>query len=460
MKKLIYKSLLFVFIFNIFSVAVYSLENNVKKPNIILISIDSLRPDHLKCYGYFRNTSPNIDGLANDGVMFTDSVSTTTWTLPAHISMLTSLYPEAHQVIHDGVRLSEKATVCSEILQTAGYVNAGFVSGPYLHSRFGYNQGFDIYDDYTINFSSNEEAHRGITSPRIHKRISSWLEQNYKQPFFLFLHYWDVHYDYIPPAPFDTMFDKYYKGDISSRNFEHNWRINPSMPKRDLEHIIALYDGEIAFTDSYIGKLLRMLKELGIYDNTMIIFTADHGDEFFEHGEKGHRKNLFDTTLKVPLIIKFPNNRWAGHQVEHQAGIVDIVPTFLDYLDINPKVILQGKSLLPLITEEKQEDKSYYFADLHGNPKCVRTGQYKYIIFWERRSFFWNRKHPSLFDLSNDAEEQNNIAESNSEVKDRLHEVLMDSVDSSRIIAGNIGKSQAQYSEDFVKKLKDLGYIK
>lgn len=427
-------------------------------PNIILISVDSLRPDHLGCYGYFRDTSPNIDCLADDSVLFTNSVSTTTWTLPAHISMLTSLYPEAHQVLNDRFRLSEKAVVCAEVLKNAGYRTAGFVSGPYLHSRFGYNQGFDLYDDYTIKFSSNEDSHSGITSPRLHRRVSSWIERNHAQPFFLFVHYWDVHYDYTPPQPFDTKFDEDYRGNITAINFERNQRINPHMPKRDLEHVLALYDGEIAFTDSYIGKLLDQLKRLVIYDKTMIIFTADHGDEFFEHGVKGHRKNLFDTTLEVPLCIKFPNNKWAGVQISRQVGIVDIVPTFLDYLDIEPANLLQGRSLLPLIEGENPKSKIFYFADLHGNQKCVRTDRYKYIIFW-KRVLFWNKKSLSLFDLKKDEAEQNNLVSLDQENKKRLHRILIRSIDNSRVIAEDLGKSKAEYSEEFIKQLKDLGYM-
>jgi arylsulfatase A-like enzyme len=412
-------------------------------PNVILISIDSLRADHLGCYGYPKPTSPNIDALANESVMFTNAISTTTWTLPAHISMLTSLYPEVHQVINDGNKLSDKAVVplnkggqgvvCAETMKEAGYLTAGFVSGPYLSSKFGYNQGFDLYDDYTINYSSNEESHRGITSPKIHQQVTKWLEQNYCSPLFLFIHYWDVHYDYTPPPPFDTMFDPDYTGTITGQDYEGNELINPQMPERDLEHIIALYDGEIAFTDSYIGKLMTYLKELDIYENTMVILTSDHGDEFFEHVCKGHRNNLFDETLKVPLIIKFPSgkeNPFASlspsrTRINQQVSIIDIVPTFLDYLSItprnselgirnaelipplnsddvrqtrNPKSEIrnlnfsggggdfEGQSLLPLVADNMQAGtdvptnfKPYKFADLHGFMKCVRTNQFKYI---------------------------------------------------------------------------------
>ncbi|MBM3234694.1 sulfatase [Candidatus Poribacteria bacterium] len=481
-------------------------------PNVILISIDSLRADHLGCYGYPKPTSPNIDALANESVVFTNAISTTTWTLPAHISMLTSLYPEVHQVINDGNKLSDKAVVCAEIMKEAGYLTAGFVSGPYLSSKFGYNQGFDLYDDYTINYSSNEESHRGITSPKIHQQVTKWLEQNYRSPFFLFIHYWDVHYDYVPPPPFDTMFDPDYTGIITGQDYERNELINPQMPERDLEHIIALYDGEIAFTDSYIGKLMTYLKKLDIYENTMVILTSDHGDEFFEHGCKGHRNNLFDETLKVPLIIKFPSEKknpifasLSPHEVSterseqapikpvvlsEQVSIVDIGPTFIDYLSITPNSNLDGQSLLPLVagniqtgTEVPTNFKPYKFADLHGFMKCVRTNQFKYIhiaqaedvrkketrIFSLHRLFDKIRESQDmkaeeiektlLFNLQDDPIECHNLAMSNPEIKIEMHQILMNWLNKSKILAENIGKSDFEYDENLKKKLRDLGYI-
>jgi len=421
--------------------------------NIILISIDSLRSDHLGCYGYEKKTTPNIDKLADDSVLFANAISTTTWTLPAHMSMLTALSPEVHQVIKDKVRLSKNATVCAEILKEAGYLTAGFVSAPYLHSEFGFNQGFDLYDDYTIYYSSNRESHRGITAPKTHKRVKKWLEKNHRHSFFLFIHYWDVHYDYNPPPPYDTMFDPDYKGKITAEDFERNHRINPSMSKRDLEHIIALYDGEIAFTDSYIGRLLEYLQQLGIYDKTLIILTADHGDEFFEHGRKGHRKNLFDETLKVPLMIKFPSSGWKGKHIGKQVQIIDIVPTFLSYLSFNWNCKFQGESLMPLIIGETDESKPHHFADLHGKLKCVRTNQAKYIINMERK------KKAQLFNLQKDKAEEHDIAMSKPTLRKRMRKTLMDWLKIAKILAKNLGKSEFEYEEGLKKQLKDLGYI-
>lgn len=266
------------------------------------------------------------------------------------------------------------------------------------------------------------------------------------------------------------------------------------MPKRDLEHIIALYDGEIAFTDSYIGRLMEYLKHLGIYENMMVILTSDHGDEFFEHGCKGHRNNLFDETLKVPLIIKFPSGSASSSllrkRINQQVSIVDIVPTFLDYLNITPYNILNGRSLLPVIagdidagTEAHSPFESHRFADLHGFMKCVRTNQFKYIHIAhhpkvrkrETRRFSLHRlfdkirdihdmkveerEKTLLFDLQQDATEHHNLAMSDPKLKIEMHHILMNWLSEAKILAGNIGKSDFEYDEDLTEKLRDLGYI-
>ncbi|MBI4228743.1 MAG: sulfatase-like hydrolase/transferase, partial [Deltaproteobacteria bacterium] len=227
-----------------------------KNINVILISIDTLRADHLSCYGYGRTTSPNIDRLANEGIAFSNAFSVASWTLPAHISMLTSMYSEAHGVITDENSLDENRVTLAEILKDRGYATAAFVSGVYLHSRYGFDQGFDVYDESIIDNAERggEDLVQEVTSPSLNDSIQSWLKINNQKKFFLFLHYFDVHFDYIPPPPYDTMFGLDYKGKIDGRNFYNNPEINSEMDPRDLKHVIALYDGEIAFTDKYIGE--------------------------------------------------------------------------------------------------------------------------------------------------------------------------------------------------------------
>jgi arylsulfatase A-like enzyme len=317
-----------------------------EKPNFILISIDSLRADHVGAYGYSRATTPHIDALAEESIVFENAVSTTSWTLPAHISMLTSRFSEAHGVTAAGDSLADSAITLPEILQENGYATAAVVSGPFLNRRFGFSQGFDIYDDETVSFAEINDSHQGITSPLTHERALEILNHVAGEPFFLFLHYWDVHYDYAPPPPFDEMFDPDYSGSVSGNGFIRNDEIHRGMDPRDLEHVVALYDGEIAFTDSYLGELFAELKRLELWDNTLIVLTSDHGDEFFEHGNKGHRNTLYGELLDVPLIVKLPQQRRSGERLGNLAGIVDIAPTMLEVAGLPPLAGANGESLL------------------------------------------------------------------------------------------------------------------
>ncbi|MBI2838709.1 MAG: sulfatase [Acidobacteria bacterium] len=347
-------------------------------PSVLLISVDTLRPDHLSAYGYNRRTSPNIDRLASDGILFLNAISTTSWTLPAHVSMLTSLYPDVHGVIRGRERLSENAILCSEYLKEAGYRTYGVVSGPFLNNRYGYNQGFDVYDDMTVSFQSKKQASRGSTSPYVHRRAVEILDGHANTgPFFLFLHYWDPHYDYAPPSPYDDMYDPEYSGDFEGEDLARNERLRPDMNRRDLDHLIALYDGEIAYTDEHIGKILTRLREQGLYDRMLIILTSDHGEEFFEHGNFGHRKSLFGETLRVPLIVKLPRGQLAGRRVSSTAGIIDILPTILDVAHLTPRGGIHGRSLLGVPAEPREETS--YYADLFGSMKCAQSGPWKLI---------------------------------------------------------------------------------
>ncbi len=438
--------------------------NNRKDVNVILISIDSLRADHLSCYGYHQKTSPNIDRLAKEGILFSNAFSNTSWTLPAHISMLTSMYSESHGVITDDNKLDENRITLAEMLKEAGYSTAAFVSGPYLNSVYGYSQGFDLYDDKTIDFNSHRESHQGVTSPKIDKAIQEWLRDNYQKKFFLFLHYWDVHYDYAPPAPYDAMFDPNYTGTIDSKDFEYNSRIEPGMDPRDLFHIIALYDGEIAFIDKYIGELLSTLKQLGVYDKTLIILTADHGDEFFEHGRKGHRKTLYDEVLHVPLIFKFPpdSNLSDGGRVEQVVSIIDIMPTILNYVGLDPNNEMQGRSLLALAGGHEKSTDFLVYSRLTNNLVAVRSLNSKLIHHFKapRKEFY---------DLLDDPKEKINLFDESVKTKETTYKAesylifLLDWLNAQRQIYRTLQKAEApekvNLTEPMKEQLKSLGYV-
>ncbi len=336
-----------------------------RRPNLILVSIDSLRPDHLGCYGYERETSPFLDALAASGARFENAVSTTSWTLPSHVSLFTGLYGATHGVVDNGLSLSEDHVTLAEVLQREGYETAGFFGGPYLHPTFGVGQGFDTYvscmgstpdgaSGDAIRDSAmapNAPSHTDITGPRTRERVKAWAEGRASDsPYFLFLHLWDVHYDFNPPAPYATQFaDANYAGPADGRLMT-NPAIRPDMAPADLAHVKALYDGEIAFTDFVLAGIVGDLRALGLLEDTVIVVTADHGEEFFEHGNKGHNKTLFDEVLRIPLIVVWPGEVEPGQVVEDQIQLVDLAPTLARLGGFTGELPSQGADLAPLLT--------------------------------------------------------------------------------------------------------------
>jgi arylsulfatase A-like enzyme len=311
-------------------------EPEPSRPNLLLVSIDSLRADHLHAYGYERETSPNLDRLADEGVLFSNALSPSSWTLPSHVTLLTSIPPEAHRVRTARTRLDEAVTTLAETLRDAGYRTGAVVGGPFLRRVYGYDQGFEEYDESVVK--RRKESHTGTNSPELVSRSLAWLrrwhESREREPFFLFLHLWDVHYDYTPPAPFDTLFDPDYEGSATFEDFEDNPNVKPGMDERDLEHLVALYDGEIRYTDDQLGRVLFALGKMGISDDTLVVVTADHGDEFLDHGGKGHTGRLFEEIVRVPLVIRLPGRVAPGRSIDAPMRLMDVGPTILGLLGL------------------------------------------------------------------------------------------------------------------------------
>ncbi|MEB2284482.1 MAG: hypothetical protein B6D46_03050 [Polyangiaceae bacterium UTPRO1] len=302
-------------------------------PNVLLVSIDTLRPDHLGSYGYGRDTTPTIDALAAAGARFTTVISPTSWTLPAHVSLLTALPPEIHGVSEDRFRLGPSTVTLAEVLRRQGYATAGFVSGPYLDAGYGFDRGFDHYDDYSAVRVAPSRTHRAHTSPALHAAVARWLDgwrtAAPARPFFIFLHMWDAHYDFNPPPPYDTLFDPDYRGAVTGDDFETGAQVHAGMDPRDLAHVVALYDGDIRFTDEWLGRILAAVESAAGGGDTLVVVTSDHGEEFFEHGRKGHHKALFDESIRVPLVVRYPARVAAGATVDAPVRLIDVAPTIL-----------------------------------------------------------------------------------------------------------------------------------
>jgi len=318
------------------------------RPNLVLIGVDTLRRDHLGCYGYERNTSPNIDELAAGGVLFENVVAPSPWTLPSFATVFTSLYPTQHGANGSRKALRENIPTLAALLQANGYATGAVVNAPYLKGHHGVARGFDFY----YMTPPEGRAADGTTRDAL-----AWIEENSDRPFFMFAHYFDPHIPYDPPAPFDSIFDPEYTGTIKSpynpkelpKFRDEEFAQMESLSDADWNRIRSLYDGEIAFMDEAVGNLLRGLDERGLTDNTLIVFLSDHGEEFFEHHGFEHGHSLYDELIKVPVVLSLPDVLPEGSRIARQIRLLDVQPTILEMLGITPWGEPEGVSVLPLI---------------------------------------------------------------------------------------------------------------
>ena len=283
--------------------------------NVILISLDTLRADHLKCYGYKRNTSPNIDKLAKDSVVFFNTFSHAPYTLSSHMSMMTSLLPMNHKVLYIDRSLNPSIKTLADLLRNNDYITVAFTGGGQVSARYGFSKGFDFYyEEYMGGVHIN-------SAERLFKHASKWIRKNKNLKFFLFLHTFQIHNPYHSPPPFGQIFLKkeYPWKYISLQEIlgQGYPRLFRELKRIEKENVIALYDGEIRYTDEcFIKPFIKELKKLNLYDRTMIILTSDHGEEFRDHYSWGHGHNLYNEVIKVPLIIKFPYSKYSGKKVK------------------------------------------------------------------------------------------------------------------------------------------------
>ncbi|MFQ6083569.1 MAG: sulfatase-like hydrolase/transferase [Candidatus Aminicenantia bacterium] len=405
----------------------FTSKNKVKRNsnlNVLLITIDTLRADRVGYSGYNIET-PNLDSLAYKGARFMNAVCQVPLTLPSHASILTGTNPTYHQIKSNGpYYLGENFTTLAEILKENGYYTSAFIGAYCLDSRFGLAQGFDVYDDEyeTPEYLKPHGPQR--LAEDVYSSVAKWIEQNSDKKFFMWVHYWDPHGPYIPPPPFDIKY--------SSRP----------------------YDGEVAYTDLYVGKLINLLKEKEIYNKTLIILVGDHGEGLYDHSEPSHGVFLYDTTLRVPLIFHSPDIILKGVEINEQVRTVDILPTILDILKIDIPEFCQGVSLIPIIEGkkireiEKSYAETYYPLITNGwsNLKSIRTNKWKYI----------QAPKPELYDLKNDSQEMNNLFNKNNKIAFELSEQLEKL--EKRMSSGQKPTVKELTQED-KEKLIALGYI-
>lgn len=452
-----------------FNPVLYAPPKNTK--NVILISLDTLRPDHLGCYGYSRDTSPNIDSLAKDSALFWNTFATSPWTLPSHVSLMTSLNCINHQVYQGNQTMDPSILTLADILRTRGYFNGAITGGGFVSGFYGFSKGFDSYHVRGQIQSKNSAE---IAS----RAVLDWIDRHKDRNFFLFLHTYQIHNPYSSPAPYNELFleksSTLTEIDMSPFRLNHENRYKPVMD--DLrQNFIDLYDGEIRYTDeTLIKQLLSKLKELNLYDSTMIILTSDHGEEFYEHKSWHHTHSVYNETIKIPLIIKFLNSNHKGKRIPEFVRIIDIMPTILEALDINPsKYQMDGESLFDLLGDEKQEmEERIFISELASNvmqrhvPKkvAINLGKHKLIINNEFKSedlaYFLSSlpemEPMEIYDLEKDPDELYNKSRENPQ----LTRELLDFLRNQNKMTRKVSAEEAKMSEELREQLRALGYIK
>lgn len=388
--------------------------------NVLLITIDTLRPDRLSCYSNEHLKTPNIDSLADKGVLFLKAFAHTPTTLPSHANILLGTTPLYHGV-HDNSDfiVREEFLTLAELLKDQGYSTAAFVGAFPLDSRFGLTQGFDVYDDMYGSTSSQEFSSAERKAEAVVEKALKWLE-NQNNPWFLWIHCYDPHLSYNPPEPFKTQ----YKSN--------------------------LYNGEVAYVDFALSKLFSYLEKNNLNDNSLIIFTGDHGESLGEHGESSHGYFAYNSTIWVPLIVFFPGVK--QNQVNQNVSHIDIFPTVCDILGMDEPSFLQGTSLLPAIIGKKLAKRAIYFESLYPYYSRDWAPLKGYI---ERSNKFIDLPQPELYDLEKDFMESSNLAENENlnKYKKTLEKII------EELSYADKNERKQKINRETLEKLQSLGYI-
>lgn len=382
---------------------------DVTLPNVLLIVLDATRPDHLSAYGYPRPTSPVLAQVAASGVRCDQAIATSSWTLASQASLLSGLYPIRHGACYRRPCLNDAVRTLPQWLKTRGYATAAVVSAPYLVSKFSLNRGFDHYDEQMPRREKRRAT--DVTDAALR-----WLDRARGRPFFLFVHYFDAHTPLNPPAPFDQVFDPDYTGPWNGTRFGHAeavMRGEETLSPADREHLIALYDGELAYQDRGLGRLLDQVTNWRLDETTLLVITADHGESLGERGVWLHATSLYEELLHVPLVWRFPGRLPPGRVIPDPVNLVDLLPTILDLIGQPLPAGLDGVSLRPLLTGEKVAHRPG-FAFVDRSPFLVRQFGSRYDRdLWAVRHDGWKLIQDSrgpewLFNLRADPGETDN----------------------------------------------------
>ena len=447
-----------------------------KRPNVVIITIDTLRADHLGCYGHQDAKTPNIDRFAADAVQFDLATTVSNNTLPSHIAILTGKHPQNFGVPRNSVRFPPGHETLATLLKWHGYETAAFVSASALHSRLGVARGFDVYDE-TFDTRELDQAQR--RAPATTKQVLSWLDRRRSRPFLLWLHYFDPHTPYTPPAPYDKVFYPEYTGaadgsqaylcGVRGESRFRNADGQVTFPKvdatlQDLRKLVALYDGEIAFLDAELASVLAALDSPEHRAQTMVVFTADHGESLTEHGFLfAHGNSVHQPSMWVPLLIRWPGDRQQGRPacVATPVQTIDICPTVLGALRLAVPQGVEGIDLGGLCRGEAPAVGRLLFgeacqpwaAEKEVSGRWANIGKAQFCLDYPWKLVLTPYQNKiELYHLAEDPGERVNLAPAQQEIVDRLGLALRDWRDGASGEVSTIDPAN-------LEKLRSLGYV-
>ncbi len=444
-------------------------------PNVLLITIDTLRADHLGCYGYRLATSPNIDRLAKYGVIFSDCTVQWPLTWPSMASMNTGAYPKTTGIEHKISILPDSFYMMSEIFGEAGYATGAVVANFTVGKKYGFHQGFDHFVESWQEMWEQEQGDVPISDDsRILKRYTNativtdqalkWLEEiKGERPFYLWLHYMDPHGPYMPPREYRAYFREAHETEHVALNDipKYQRRGNKDGPITDIGFYKTEYDREIKYLDDEIGRLLSELSWQGLDTNTLIVFSADHGESLDEHDYYlEHGKLPYQPSAHIPLIMVHKGVLPSGKTISHPVGLIDLSTTILDHSGINIPASFEGQSLRELIIDEQTASQPEYvfMQSGKGAELTVRSDRWKLIHFQDRKQA---ENQFELYDIHKDPTEVNNIASEHPEVARNLSKVLHEWYTSGpRFTEKGKEIDLDSLDEKSREMLKSLGYIK
>ncbi len=451
----------------------------ISKPNVIMLIIDTLRADRLGCYGYNKDTTPSIDSIAKRGVLFEQAYVQWPSSLPSHASIMTSMYPHLSGAFPNGNHLDPKLETLAKILKANGYRTGAFVTNSLVGNRHNFDLGFDTFidlADFDYENTTWEMWVHSFSIVRLFDYLSrndifthfalSWLDKNKSGPFFLWVQWLYPHAPYDPNNKFLKRFANNYTG-IADGSMEQIELINGKnfrLSEEDQRYYEALYDGEVAYSDYQVKRVIDKLESLDLLENSLLIITSDHGENLYEHPAKYKHHGVYDSSLHIPLILFFPAKLPETKRISEVIESIDIAPTILDILEIPEPAQFQGKSALSLIYGKDPDWNSVAYGMYFGSKQnffTIRDGDWKIILKTRE-----NRQEFELYHILSDPNEQVNRIEIEPEIADSLKQTLTSWIERNFedrelvYTPGKIYEDGPEHDNETLNRLRSMGYIK